>query len=566
MSRNKIVLPLLASTLLLGVNVARAQAPTDAYRNSMRETYGTARAQGMSNAVGALGADPTAVSVNPAGIGLYRSSEVTFGFNVGHVKSSTNWQDKEGADMSKWVGNLDHLSIIFPISNPYLVTSDWRVVMGASMSSLYDYDRDYEMRSVAPEYSLSEYIANKATLFGAPYKTLGDMASSPYFLGTMAFKGGFIEWRPNHEDIYVPGTFAAKNPLIQDTKKKYEEVNRLYLKPDAGRLNVSEKGSRKMYDLTIGGSWADKVYFGATLRTTSSTYARSSMYREDFHYTYKPKYNVEDQVYYAELGNSLTVSGGTVGATFGLMAAVGDFGRVGFSYNTPQFGRYNEVFSTTTQWYNNNATDGNGASRPLYTNGTDDMTNTYDLMLPGDLTASAMVFLGGYGMVTYDFNWRDLGSARLQGSDFQNANQFLKEDYGSQMTHRVGLEIRPVSGFYLRAGYSYSDGGLKSEGIRPQEGNVMAYDYIASGAITDAVLRDSYQSISAGVGCRLFGRTTLDLAYVRGKASERVFPFPGAGEVKDQSSGQVVAPGISSEGAAMSTVTNRMVASLTFRF
>lgn len=562
MSRNKIVLPLLASTLLLGVSVSRAQAPTDAYRNSMRKTYGTARAQGMSNAVGALGADPTAVSVNPAGIGLYRSSEVTFGFNVGHVKSSTNWQDKEGSDMSKWVGNLDHLSIIFPISNPYLVTSDWRVVMGASMSSLYDYDRDYEMRSVAPEYSLSEYIANKATLIGAPYNTLRNMSSSPYFLGTMAYNGGFIETRPGYDDVYVPSTYAAINPFAPD---KYAESNVTYLKPDAGRLNVSEKGSRKMYDFTIGGSWADKVYFGATLRTTSSAYARSSVYREDFHYTYKPNYNVENQVYYTELGNSLTVAGGAVGASFGLMAAVGDFGRIGISYNTPQFGRYNEVFSTTIQWYNNNRTNGKGELEPLYTNGTDDMTNTYNLMLPGDLTASAMVFLGGYGMVTYDFNWRDLGSARLQGSDFQDANQFLKEDYGSQMTHRVGLEIRPVSGFYLRVGYSYSDGGLKSEGIRPQEGNVMAYDYIASGAITDAVLRDSYQTISAGIGCRLFGRTTLDLAYVRGKASERVFPFPGAGEVMDRS-GQVVAPGISSEGAAMSTVTNRMVASLTFRF
>ena len=566
MSLHKIFLPILASSLLLGASGARAQSPTDVYRNSMQEIHGTARAQAMSNAVGALGADPTAVSVNPAGIGLYRSSEVTFGFNVGHVKSSTNWQDKEGADMSKWVSNLDHLSIIFPISNPYLATSDWRVVLGASMSSLYDYDRDYEMRSVNPEYSLSEYIANKATLFGAHYNTLANLSSSPYFLGTMAYNGGFIEWRPNHEDIYVPATFALNNPLISNDKDiKYAESNRLYLKPDAGRLNVSEKGSRKMYDFTIGGSWADKVYFGATLRTTSSAYARSSMYREDFHYTYKPKYNVEDQVYYTELGNSMTVSGGTVGASFGLMAAVGDLGRIGISYNTPQFGRYNEIFYTTTQWYNNNRTNSKDELEPLYTNGTDDMTNTYNLVLPGDLTASAMVFLGGYGMVTYDFNWRDLGSARLQGGDFQDANQFLKEDYGSQMTHRVGLEIRPVSGFYLRAGYSYSDGGLKSDGLRPQEGNVMAYDYVASGAITDAVLRDSYQSISAGVGCRLFGRTTLDLAYVRGKATERVFPFPGTGEVKDQS-GQVVAPGISSEGAAMSTVTNRMVASLTFRF
>lgn len=565
MTLHKSITPLLALSLLLGVSPAEAQAPTDVYRNSMREIHGTARAQAMSNAVGALGADPTAVSVNPAGIGLYRSSEVTFGFNVGHVKSSTNWRDKEGADMSKWVGNLDHLSIIFPVTNPYLASSDWRVVLGASMSSLYDYDRDYEMRSVAPEYSLSEYIANKATLSGAHDNTLANLSGSPYFLGTMAYNGGFIEPKPGYDDIYVPATFALNNPLIQDIKEKYEEVNRLYLKPDAGRLNVSEKGSRKMYDLTIGGSWADRIYFGATLRTTSSAYARSSMYREDFHYTYRPKYNVEDQVYYTELGNSLTVAGGTVGASFGLMAAVGDLGRIGISYNTPQFGRYNEIFYTTTQWYNNNRTNSKDELEPLYTNGTDDMTNTYNLVLPGDLTASAMVFLGGYGMVTYDFNWRNLGSARLQGDDFRDANQFTKDDYGSQMTHRVGLEIRPVSGFYLRAGYSYSDGGLKSEGIRPQEGNVMAYDYIASGAITDAVLRDSYQSISAGVGCRLFGRTTLDLTYVRGKATERVFPFPGTGEVKDQS-GQVLAPGISSEGAAMSTVTDRMVASLTFRF
>ena len=77
MTLHKSFTPLLALSLLLGVSTAEAQAPTDAYRNSMRETYGTARAQGMSNAVGALGADPTAVSVNPAGIGLYRSSEVT---------------------------------------------------------------------------------------------------------------------------------------------------------------------------------------------------------------------------------------------------------------------------------------------------------------------------------------------------------------------------------------------------------------------------------------------------------------------------------------------------------
>lgn len=560
-NRYRILLPLLGA-LLTGA-LAQAQAPMDMARNGMRDIHGTARAQGMSNAVGALGADPTAVSINPAGIGLYRSSEVSLGFNFGQVKTSTNWMDKEGADMSKWVGNLDHLSIIFPIYNS--LSSDLRLVMGASAGSLYDYDRDYEMRSVAPDYSLAEYIANKATATGAPFGQLEQISSSPNFLASMGYLGGFIETKPGYDNVYVPATYAAVNPFAAD---KYAEDNITYLLPQTGKLNVSEKGSRKSYDFTLGGSWADRIYFGAALRSTSMSYSRSSMYREDFSYTYKPQYNEPDQVYYTELGNSLTVAGGTVGANLGIMAAIGDYGRIGLSYNTPSFGRFNEVFYTTTAWYNSNRTEEKGGkvvSAPLYTNGTDDMTNSYSVMLPGDLTASAMVFLGGYGMVTYDFNWRDLGSARFQGSAFDSANTFLKEDYGSQMTHRIGVEVRPISWLYLRAGYSYTDGGLKAEGLRPTDGNALTYDYVASGSITDAALRDSYQSISAGVGCKLFGSTTLDLAYVRGKASERVFPFPASPEVSD-AAGAKLAPAVNSQGATMSTVTNRMVASLTFRF
>ena len=54
-----------------------AQDLMDALRYSNIAVSGTARAGAMGNAFGALGGDFTSASINPAGLGLYRSSEFT---------------------------------------------------------------------------------------------------------------------------------------------------------------------------------------------------------------------------------------------------------------------------------------------------------------------------------------------------------------------------------------------------------------------------------------------------------------------------------------------------------
>ena len=53
----------------------QAQDLVDALRYSQIQIQGTARSGSMGNAFGALGGDFTSVSINPAGIGLYRSGE-----------------------------------------------------------------------------------------------------------------------------------------------------------------------------------------------------------------------------------------------------------------------------------------------------------------------------------------------------------------------------------------------------------------------------------------------------------------------------------------------------------
>src|SRR5665647_1867823 len=63
-----------------------AQNENDALRYSLINYGGTARFAGLSGAYGAIGADFTSLSQNPAGIALYRKSE----FSITPVFSSNN--------------------------------------------------------------------------------------------------------------------------------------------------------------------------------------------------------------------------------------------------------------------------------------------------------------------------------------------------------------------------------------------------------------------------------------------------------------------------------------------
>jgi len=71
---------------------AFSQAEFDALRFSQTDISGTARFVSMSGAFGALGGDMSAISLNPAGIGVYRSSEFTFSpsFQVDNSKTDLN--------------------------------------------------------------------------------------------------------------------------------------------------------------------------------------------------------------------------------------------------------------------------------------------------------------------------------------------------------------------------------------------------------------------------------------------------------------------------------------------
>ncbi|HXO78052.1 MAG TPA: hypothetical protein VN824_22510, partial [Puia sp.] len=54
---------------------AKAQLPEDALRASWTTPSGTARQQAIGGAMGSLGGDLSSGFINPAGLGLYKTSE-----------------------------------------------------------------------------------------------------------------------------------------------------------------------------------------------------------------------------------------------------------------------------------------------------------------------------------------------------------------------------------------------------------------------------------------------------------------------------------------------------------
>ena len=94
--KNKVIVTACA---LLAMTTASAQNAYDAEKLLGNDLNGTARFVGMGGAMGALGGDISVMSSNPAGIGIFRSNDVSisFGFNNTSTKSNFRWTGKYGS-------------------------------------------------------------------------------------------------------------------------------------------------------------------------------------------------------------------------------------------------------------------------------------------------------------------------------------------------------------------------------------------------------------------------------------------------------------------------------------
>lgn len=89
---------ILVALLAAASTLAFAQTEYDALKLTQTELSGSARYMAMGGAFGALGGDATALKDNPAGLGVYRSSEIALSLNSMIQNTTSTWGSTQSTE------------------------------------------------------------------------------------------------------------------------------------------------------------------------------------------------------------------------------------------------------------------------------------------------------------------------------------------------------------------------------------------------------------------------------------------------------------------------------------
>ena len=111
------------AVLLSSITHLFAQSHYDAFLYSESNLLGTARSSGMANAFGALGADMSVLSTNPAGLGVYQSVEFSYSLSLRGIDRTSYFK---GNKITNNIGsfNVPSVGLVAPVKTDN--NSNWK--------------------------------------------------------------------------------------------------------------------------------------------------------------------------------------------------------------------------------------------------------------------------------------------------------------------------------------------------------------------------------------------------------------------------------------------------------
>lgn len=540
---------LFVSAFFLAGSAVYAQGELDLYKLSQKDLNGTARYLGMSGAFGALGGDISSMSTNPAGLGIYRSSEVVTTLSLSSIKTNTDWSGSK-ADASKTKFNFDNIAYVgyFPTGNDEGIVG-WN--FGVSYNRVKNYSRSYRV-SGNQAYSLADYIADRT--MGTPQRDLQYVKDGydPYFdspypswMSVLGYEAGLIQ-------PYNQGGSSYHTAFGEAKDGKW-----LPYSPQSVNLDVTEKGSVGQYNFSFATNISNRVFLGATVAVTDMDYSMISEYSE---YYADPDYLHWD--------NGLSTSGTGYAFNVGAIVRPADFLRLGVAYNSPTWYKMTDYYHATAATYIS------AYNEPLVENGTPDYQKAdYKMRTSDRWIFSAAGFVGQSFLVSVDYeltNYKNMSVSDPNGTAYTERNDEVKRDFGASGTLKVGAEYKITPQFSVRAGGLWRTSPMKSHmknGIPPiKDDGTYSMDAVAPyGTVPNYTIDKGTSSFSVGLGYRFTPNFYVDLACVYRVYKEDAYTFSStyladATEIKDETTV------IQSIPASLKTKTTQVALTLGYKF
>ena len=508
----KLVLTSIAGALPL---LMMAQGATDLYQLSQTELRGTARFMSMAGAFGALGGDLSTLNQNPAGIGVYRGSDIGVTLDIGIMNSkftpsvggdvSSMRQTKAACDNFGYIGTVQLYNDVMP-------TFSW----GATYSRRLSFDRQYQGYVPSIATSMSNYMAYVSQDY-APDELLGTTGSDGY--------DPFL-----NPDVPWLSALAYNTYLINEVGGQY---NGLYQNGSTGdaAINVRQRGYADEYSINFGGNFANIVYWGLGFGITDLQFTSESYYDEQIANARIPNATatgVANGFGQFGLGNYESVTGNGFNFKFGLIFKPINELRIGFAIHTPTY--YNLTYNRNGYVdYNLQSADYNAQEQTGYAY-TNNENNPYDytgnspwdvkLNTPWRMIVSAAGVIGGRAILSLDYEYNAYQNMSVSDDwgKFEDVSADVHNYYKATNTIRIGAEYRLTPQWSVRAGYS-----IKSSPVQTTAYNNDQYIY-TSGTNPSYVFDNSIQYITCGIGWRYKG-FYADAAYVHKQRESRWSAF-----------------------------------------
>ncbi len=422
-----------------------AQNEVDALRYSQNYYGGTARSISMAGSFGALGGDFSSLSINPAGIGVYRKSELTFTPTILFNNTSTSYLNTTSTeDDYKFLMNNFGL-VLTSLSNS---EDEWvSYSFGIGYNRLNNFNRDFIMRGrqtsgLSTSSSLLDWMAVQANIAYFP-------EDFNHFQESMAYDADLLYL---HE---TADTFT--NDIADDNYGQYQ------------RRSVKESGGIGEYTFSFGANYGDKLYVGTTL----------GIHR--LHFSQDIDHLEADDKYIIEYFDSFTfqehLDAYGTGYTFklGLIFRPISLIRIGAAFHLPTFYKISEDYYTSIE--SNFDPEFPEASSIYFP--SDDLLVDYKVRTPYKLIGSIGFQIPKFATFNVDYEFLDYTKTNMESSDygFYNENDVIHELYSRASNIRAGGEVR-VGPMYVRGG-----AGFYGSPYAKLEENRSAYTMVYAGGL-----------------------------------------------------------------------------------
>ncbi|MFA8300095.1 MAG: OmpP1/FadL family transporter [Hyphomicrobiales bacterium] len=440
------------------IGVVKGQGAYDAIRFARLNPGGTARSVSMGGAFGALGGDPSSLSLNPAGLGVYRSSEfsVTPVITLGNAKSTyLNETNTDG----RGVFNFGNIGLIFSNEIPNRLNTDgFRFVnFGISLNRMADFNNRYMMTGNNRDISRVDIWIDQSF-----HKTTDELTNEngSFIYGPgLAYETYLINPLEDSEGRPFYNSFVPDLP-------KYNNAPEAFLRQEQ---TTETRGSLNEWDFSVAANYNDILYMGFTLGVPYFRYMEDRTFREENVNNLGVEPGKESGFNYYEYKESYEMYGTGINLKGGIIVKPVDFLRVGISAHTPTwYPNVNFSYSTsmTADVY---VDDPDNDKQGFFENYSESPINEfkYNLRTPYRLMGSLAFLFGQYGLISAEYEYVDYTNSKLKASDysFRTENQDIQNNYKSANNFRIGTEWRLMS-FSFRGGFNYQESPFESSDFK----------------------------------------------------------------------------------------------------